>query len=86
MLYIIPVLVFLLIVLIVYYLEKDQSKKKKPRFLFVRAILPGFTMALVTFLLIKYKGSDLFVNEQVMKGNYFDSVHTDVSPPVTGLT
>jgi len=86
MLYIVPVLVFLLIVSIVYYLEKDQSKKKKSSFLFVRAILPGFTMALITYLLIKYKSSDLFVNEPLMKGNYFDTVQQPVSLPINGLT
>jgi hypothetical protein len=70
--YYIPVLAFIIIALIMYFLEEDSTKKNKTDFILIRVVLPAFTVALVSFVIIKYKDTGLFSQEKMMQGNYFD--------------
>ena len=52
--YYIPILTFLIISISMYLLEKDSTKKKTSKFIFIRVLLPAVTLALVSFVIIKY--------------------------------
>lgn len=56
-----------------YYIEKDEKKKNKRSFILIRVILPAFTTALVSFAVIKFRNNNIFTNEPLMKGEFFDS-------------
>jgi len=76
--YYIPIILFLVISLSMYFLEKDSTKKNKSKFIFIRVVLPALTVALLSFVIIKYKDSQLFSSEPTMKGNYFEPSTTAV--------
>jgi len=71
MLYVISFIVFLIVSCGMYFLSKDKDKSK-PKTIFTRNILPGIVVSLLIFVIIKYKDSEIFVNEPLMSGNYFD--------------
>ena len=65
--YYIPVIVFVIIFLTMYFLEKDVDKRKKASFIIVRAFLPALTSALVFFVVL----SKFNKKEAMMEGNFF---------------
>ena len=71
--YYIPILTFLIISISMYLLEKDSTKKKTTRLILVRGLLPAVTLALVSFVVIKYKASSLFSPEKMMQCDYFET-------------
>ena len=73
LLIIIPILCFIVISSGMYYITPESNtKKNKFKHIFTRNILPGITVGLLVFILIKYKDSRIFNPEPVMGGNYFD--------------
>ena len=70
-LYIIPIIVFLIVSVGMYLVSTDKNKSK-PSVIFTRNILPGIVVSLLVFAIIKFKDSQLFVNEPLLGGNYFD--------------
>ena len=65
--YYIPIIVFVIIFLTMYFLEKDVEKRKTVSFIFVRAFLPALTSGLVFFVIL----NNLNKKEPMMQGNYF---------------
>jgi len=70
-LYIIPIIVFLIVSVSMYLVSNDKNKSK-PSVIITRNILPGIVVSLLVFAIIKFKDSQLFVNEPLLGGNYFD--------------
>ena len=70
-LYIIPIIVFLIVSVSMYLVSNDKNKSK-PGVIITRNILPGIVVSLLVFAIIKFKDSQLFVNEPLLGGNYFD--------------
>ena len=70
-LYIIPIIVFLIVSVSMYLISNDKEKSK-PSVILTRNILPGIVVSLLIFAIIKFKDSQLFVNEPLLGGNYFD--------------
>jgi hypothetical protein len=54
------------------YLVSNDKNKSKPGVIITRNILPGIVVSLLVFAIIKFKDSQLFVNEPLLGGNYFD--------------
>ena len=69
--YIIPIVSFLIVSISMYYMSNDP-KKKDTDVIFLRNILPGLMVALLVFVIIKYKDSEVLNPEPLMYGNYFD--------------
>ena len=65
--YYIPVIVFLVIFLTMYFLEKDKEKRNTASFIIIRAFLPALTAALVFFVVL----NNLNKKEPMMEGNFF---------------
>jgi len=70
-LYIIPIIVFVIVSVSMYLVSNDKNKSK-PSVIITRNILPGIVVSLLVFAIIKFKDSQLFVNEPLLGGNYFD--------------
>jgi len=70
-LYIIPIIIFLIVSVSMYLISNDKDKSK-PSVILTRNILPGIVVSLLVFAIIKFKDSQLFVNEPLLGGNYFD--------------
>ena len=70
-LYIIPIIVFVIVSISMYLVSNDKNKSK-PSVIITRNILPGIVVSLLVFAIIKFKDSQLFVNEPLLGGNYFD--------------
>uniref|UniRef100_A0A6C0I914 Uncharacterized protein n=1 Tax=viral metagenome TaxID=1070528 RepID=A0A6C0I914_9ZZZZ len=70
-LYIIPIIVFLLVSLSM-YLVSNNKDKNKPDFILIRNVLPAMVISLLVFIVIKYRDSRIFNPEPLMEGNYFD--------------
>ena len=67
--YKIPIIVFIVISVIMYFVS-DVSEKDT-NFVIKKSIAPGMVAAIVAAIYIKYK--DNFIsNEKLMPGNYFD--------------
>ena len=66
MLYIVPIIVFSIITGIMYKMEKEPKQHK------IKVVLPGVIVSIVLFLIIKFR-DNLFNNEPMMNGNYFDA-------------
>jgi len=71
LLYVVPVVVFLIVSLGMYMISNDKNKSK-PKTIIVRNILPGIVVSLLVFVIIKYKDSEIFNPEPLMSGNYFE--------------
>ena len=54
------------------YVVSRDVDKNKPQTILIRNILPSVVIAVLTFVIIKFKDTNLFVNEPLMNGNYFD--------------
>ena len=71
LLYVLPILIFLIVSVSMYYISNDP-KKTDMDVIFLRNILPGMMISLFVFVIIKYKDSELLNPEPLMYGNYFD--------------
>ena len=71
MLYVIPIVVFLIVSLGMYMISNDKNKSK-PKTIIIRNVLPGIVVRLLVFVIIKYKDSEIFNPEPLMSGNYFE--------------
>ena len=71
LLYIVPIVVFIIISLGMYIISNDKNKSK-PKTVIIRNILPGIVVSLLIFVIIKYKDSEMFNPEPLMSGNYFE--------------
>ena len=71
LLYVVPIIVFLIVSLGMYMISNDKNKSK-PKTIIVRNILPGIVVSLLVFVIIKYKDSEIFNPEPLMSGNYFE--------------
>jgi hypothetical protein len=69
--YIIPVVISIIISLFMYFISADEKKNSADKIIF-RNIFPGIIVGLLVFVIIKYKDSNLFNQEQLMKGTFFD--------------
>ena len=69
LLYIIPIVVFI-ILSITMYLISDDSDKNKIGTVMIRNILPSLVVAILVYIIIKFNRRPF--DEPVMKGNYFD--------------
>ncbi len=82
LIYIVPIIVFLVMSFGIYFLKKDTSKdtsskdaeKKENNFVFI--ILPSLVVSILVYVFIKYK-DHIFNSEPMMSGNFFDT------PPLT---
>ena len=70
-LYIIPIIVFLLVSLSMYLVSNNKDKNKLD-FILIRNVLPAMVISLLVFVIIKYRDSRIFNPEPLMQGNYFD--------------
>jgi len=68
--YIIPIIIFL-ITSITMYCVSNQDDKENISNIFLRNILPASLISILVFVIIKYH-NNLFNNEPMMSGNYFD--------------
>lgn len=68
---ILPFIVFVVTAFLMYSISNDENKNEIDVIMF-RNILPSFVLALLIFAILKYKDSQLFNNEPMMYGNYFD--------------
>jgi hypothetical protein len=68
----VPLVLFIIIASVMYFLEEDSTKKNKLDFILIRVVLPALTVAAVAFIIFKYKDSSMFSHEKLMEGNYFD--------------
>jgi hypothetical protein len=67
--YKIPIIVFIVISVIMYFVS--DTKEKDSNFIIKKSIAPGMVAAIIVTIYIKYK--DRFTqNEKLMPGNYFD--------------
>jgi RsiW-degrading membrane proteinase PrsW (M82 family) len=69
--YIIPVLITVIVSLFMYFISADE-KKNKPEKIIFRNVFPGIIVGLLVFVIIKYKDSNLFNQEPLMKGTFFE--------------
>jgi hypothetical protein len=67
LLYIVPIILFGIITGIMYKMEDDKSKMNK-----IKLVLPGVIVSVIVFFIIKYR-DNLFNQEPIMGGNYFDA-------------
>jgi len=69
LLYVLPLVVFLIVSLVMYSLSKSKEKNKSSNIL-IRTILPAISISLLVFCFIKYRET---TSEPMMGGNYFDN-------------
>ena len=71
LLYLLPIVVFVISSVLLYIISTDP-KKKTLKNIIVRNMLPGLVLGVTVFCVIKLKDSNMFNNEPLMTGNYFD--------------
>ena len=72
-LYVVPIIAFLITMILMYLMDSsDDDVKNDPKHILIRIILPSLVMAVLTFVVLRYKDSDVLNSEPTMKGNYFD--------------
>jgi len=69
--YIIPVIVFFVVSLVMYFLS-NLDEKNEPKTIMFRNILPGIVIAMLTYIIMKHKDLLNLNKEPLMSGNYFD--------------
>ena len=67
--YIVPIIVFFIISLSLYFISNDKEKNKN---VLLRNVLPGVVVSVLVFVIIKYRET-LFQGEPMMGGNYFET-------------
>ena len=68
--YILPIIIFLIVVSLMYYFSKDPNKDELDTIL-IKNIVPGVAAGVITYFIVKYK-DDISPDEEIMTGNYFD--------------
>ena len=63
-----PIFVFIVLSVVMYSVSSDENKD----YYLTKHILPSAIIALLVFLIIKFKDSQMFNNEPMKTGNYFD--------------
>jgi RsiW-degrading membrane proteinase PrsW (M82 family) len=71
LIYIIPVLVFIVTSVLLYMVSNHKSKNETKQIL-IRNVLPGLVISLLVFVIIKYRDSQFFNPEPLQHGNFFD--------------
>ena len=71
LLYIVPLIVFVIVSIILYMISND-AKKNKPENIVCRNVLPGIVVGLLVHVLVKYRETYSYTQEPIMRGNYFD--------------
>jgi positive regulator of sigma E activity len=71
LLYIVPFVIFLISTIIMYSISADEDKNKVST-ICIRNILPSALLGTLVFVIIKFKDSNVFNAEPMMRGNYFD--------------
>ena len=69
--YIIPVVISIIVSLFMYFISADEKKNSPDKIIF-RNVFPGIIVGLLVFIIIKYKDSNLFNQEPLMTGNFFE--------------
>jgi len=73
--YLVPVIAFIIVSFSMYTITPDSNEKKNDSLnILARNILPGISVALLVFIILRKKEQSFnnFGNEQLMQGNYFD--------------
>ena len=72
-LYVVPIIAFFITMILMYLMDSsDDDVKNDPKHILIRIFLPSLVMAILTYVILRYKDSDVLNSEPVMKGNYFD--------------
>ena len=71
LLYLLPVLVFVIIAVILYSLTEKKEDHSISDTL-IKNILPASLISILVFVIIKFKDSSAFNDERMMMGGYFD--------------
>jgi hypothetical protein len=71
LLYGFPILIFVILFLTFYNLSSEENKSK----MLEKQILPSAIVAVIVFLIIKFKDSMMFNSEPMKSGNYFDHIN-----------
>ena len=70
--YLIPIVICIVASVSMYLITPDTNESKNDLVnIFIRNILPGISIGLLTYLIIKNKTFNKY-NEPLMEGNYFD--------------
>ena len=72
LLFLLPVIIFIISSVVLFMISTDP-KKKTLKNIAIRNILPGLVLGITVFCIIKFKDSNLFNNQPLMTGNYFDT-------------
>ena len=69
--YIIPVVVFVVIAVVMYAISNDKEKNM-PSNIVIRNILPAIVVSVLCFVFMSYREKIELNAEPIMTGNYFD--------------
>ena len=69
--YIVPIIVFLVMSIGIYYLKNGQTEKKEDTNV-VFILIPSLVVSVLVYVFIKYK-DHMFNSEPMMGGNFFDT-------------
>ena len=69
--YIIPIVVFVVIAVVMYAISNDKEKNM-PTNIVIRNILPATVVSILVFVFMNYREKSIFSEEPIMSGNYFD--------------
>ena len=70
---IVPIVVFLVTLVGIYLLETDKDKKKNTKFFTIRFVLPAVVLSMLSFLILKFKDSQLLSPDPMTTTPYFSS-------------
>ena len=71
LLYLIPLVVFLIASFTMYGISTEEDKNTFSS-IFIKNVLPASVISVLVFVIIKFKDSSVFNSEPMMRGNYFD--------------
>ena len=71
LIYIVPIIVFLVMSIGIYYLKNGQTEKKEDTNV-VFILIPSLVVSVLVYVFIKYK-DHMFNSEPMMTGNFFDT-------------
>ena len=65
-LYVVPIIAFLITMILMYLMDSsEETVKNDPKHILIRIILPSLVMAVLTYVVLRYKDSDI-LNLSVM--------------------
>ena len=68
--YIVPLVVFVILSTLILYISSNAETEKEGNKKYIKAIVPSVLVSILVYLFIKYRESS---HEPMMPGNYFDS-------------